>query len=58
METICTPYYANIFKGKFEKKKKYFHIFTADLSIIYSFFGMEPKYNFKNSLRSLTIAIL
>ena len=46
------------FQGKIWKKKKYFHIFTADLSIIYSFFGMEPEYNFKNSLTSLTIAIL
>ena len=46
------------------KKRTFIHIdidfssFTADLSMIYSFFGMEPWYKFKDSLRSSIIAIL
>ena len=46
--TTCAPDYANIFMGKFEKKNTfihtliYFQTFTANLSIIYSFFRMEP----------------
>ena len=63
MGTKCTPNYANVLMGKFEKAYSYPYIdsflhFTADLLVIYSFFGMKPYYNFKNSLRSSIIVIL